>query len=100
MLSPTYVLIEASKLDVPFNLEVNSGLPSKVFKGCMVVIGLEKNGGGIKAFSNSLTLSLESHFHFLYLQLKTLKHLLWPHGIPCLWRVEPLENQIYKFHFS
>jgi hypothetical protein len=56
MLSPTYLLIETRKIDVTFNIELNFGLPSKVFKGFMVVIGLENNGGGIKAFFNSLTL--------------------------------------------
>ena len=47
----------------------------------------------------------ESHFHFLYLQLKTLNLLLWPHGISWLWRVKPLENKIlnskfFEFTFS
>ena len=52
----------ARKLEVPFNLEIDYGLYSRVLKGCMVVIGLENNGGGIKEFSISLTLSFKISF--------------------------------------
>jgi hypothetical protein len=62
--SPTYLLIAASKLDVPFNIELYYDIPSKLLKGCIVEIGIENNGGGIRAFSNSLTLSFKIEFLF------------------------------------
>jgi hypothetical protein len=64
VLSPTYLLIETRKLYDPFNLELDYGLPSKFFKVLMVVIGLENNGGDIKEFSNSITLSFLTTFSF------------------------------------
>jgi hypothetical protein len=51
--------MEANKIDVPFNVDIDSSLPSKLIKGYMVAIGLENSGGGIKEFSNSLTLSFK-----------------------------------------
>jgi hypothetical protein len=64
MFSPTYPLIETRKLDVPFNLEIDYGLPSRVLKGFIVAIRLSNNGGGIRSFSNSLTLSFKITFLF------------------------------------
>jgi hypothetical protein len=76
VLSPTYLLIETSKLDVPFNLELDYGLPSKFFKVFMVVIGLENNGGGINGFSNSLTLSFRIAFSFSISPIENFKSSL------------------------
>ena len=73
MFSPTYLLIEASKLDVPFNLELDSSPPSKVFKGFMVVIGLENNVGGVKEFSNRLTLYFQISFSFSIYPIENFK---------------------------
>jgi hypothetical protein len=64
MLSLTYLLIAASKIYVPFTLELHHVLPSRVLKGCMVAIGLENSGGAISEFSSSLTLSFKMEFSF------------------------------------
>jgi hypothetical protein len=69
----TYLLIEAIKLYVPFNLELDFRLPSKVFKGCMVVIGLVNNGGGMREFFNSLTLSFKISFSFSIYPIENFK---------------------------
>jgi hypothetical protein len=52
----------SNKLDIPFNLKLDYGLSSKVFDDCIVVMGLENKGGGIKALSSSLTFPLEIVF--------------------------------------
>jgi len=56
--------MEANKLDIPFNLELDSSLSSKVFSGCIVMMELENKGGGIKSLSNSLTFSFKIAFSF------------------------------------
>jgi hypothetical protein len=52
----------SNKLDIPFNLKLDYGLSSKVFDDCIVVMGLENKGGGIKSLSSSLTFPLEIVF--------------------------------------
>jgi hypothetical protein len=78
VLSPTYLLISTSKLDDPFNLELDYGLPSKFFKVFMVVIGLENSGGGINEFFNSLTLSFRITFSFSISPIENFKSSLVP----------------------
>jgi len=73
MLSSTYLLIAVEKIDFPFNLELDSGLPFKVFKGCMVVIGLTNNGGDIRALSNAFTLSFRIAFSFYMSPIEKFK---------------------------
>jgi hypothetical protein len=46
--------MEMSRLDVPLSLELDYGVPSRLFQGCIVTIGLENISGGIKAHSNYL----------------------------------------------
>ena len=54
----------ASKLDVPFSFELDSGVSSKVFHGFTMVIGLANIGGGINAVSNSLIIYFKLVFPF------------------------------------
>jgi len=59
--------METSGIDVHFSLELDFGLPSILLQGRMVEIGPMNNDGGIKAFSNSLILSLKmTFFPFIY----------------------------------
>jgi hypothetical protein len=73
MLSSTYLLIASSKLDVPFNLKLDFGLPSRFVKGFMVVMELTNNVRGIRALSNSLTLSFRIAFSFSISQIENFK---------------------------
>jgi len=56
--------MEQSRLNVPLTLEMDYGVPSRLFQGHIVSIGLENRGGGIKAFSNYLILSFIIAFPF------------------------------------
>jgi len=64
LFSPTYLLIEMSRIEVSLNIELDSSVPSNLFQGCIIVIGLANMGGGIRALSNSLILYLSMEFLF------------------------------------
>jgi len=54
--------MEISKLNVPLSLELHFGVPSRLFQGCIVEIGLENIGGGTKVLSSSLISSFRVRF--------------------------------------
>jgi hypothetical protein len=60
--SPMKLLIVASKIDVPFNLTMDYGVLSILFKGWTVETSEGNIMGGIKVCPNSLILSLRVIF--------------------------------------
>jgi hypothetical protein len=60
--SPTHILTTTSKIYVPISVELDFNIPSRLFQGCIVEIGLENIGGGTKVLSSSLISSFRVRF--------------------------------------
>jgi hypothetical protein len=73
MFSPTYILTTMSRIDVPLNLEIDYSVPSRLFQGSIIEIGMTNIVGGIKALSISLIMSFRVVFSFSISQTKIFK---------------------------